>query len=114
MTSPRAGGRILILKWPWLELILSSAKTMEIRGVAFRKGRYYLGFKKNIYGWVCFGDAIRIANVEQWNELRHRHRVPSPQLPYKKTFGSPILSVQSLSPIPFKHPRGAIAIVRYH
>ena len=31
-------------------------KTMEIRGLALRRGRYFLGFKKNIYGWVEFGD----------------------------------------------------------
>ena len=86
---------------------------MEIRGVAFRRGRYFLGFQRNIYGVVELGDPLRISYVNQWKELRQRHRVMSGALPYKKTFGSPILSVQALSAIPFHHPKGAISIVKY-
>ena len=87
---------------------------MEIRGVAFRHGRYFLGFQRNIYGWVELGDPMRIASVKKWNELRQHHRVPSEALPYKKTYGSPVLHVQALSAtIPFRHPKGAISIVKY-
>ena len=87
---------------------------MEVRGVAFRRGRYFLGFKRNVYGWVEFGDPMRIASVEQWHELRHLHRVESPSLPYKRTFGCPILRAQALStPVPFTHPKGAVGIVKY-
>ena len=110
---PQTGDRILILKLHWLSLILKSEKTMEIRGVAFRRGRYFLGFQRNIYGVVELGDPLRIANVHQWNELRRRHRVTSEHLPYKKTFGSPVLRVQALSAIPYHHPKGAISIVKY-
>ena len=110
---PQTGDRILILKWHWLSLILKSEKTMEIRGVAFRRGRYFLGFQRNIYGWVELGDPLRISNMNQWNELRRRHRVPSETLPHTKTYGSPILRVQALSAIPFHHPKGAISIVKY-
>ena len=112
--TPRVGDRILVLKWPWLELILLRRKTIEVRGVAFRRGRYFLGFKRNVYGWVEFGDPMRIASVEQWQELRHLHRVESPSLPYKRTFGCPILRAQALStPVPFTHPKGAVGIVKY-
>ena len=110
--TPQVGDRILVLKWPWLELILLRRKTIEVRGVAFRRGRYFLGFKRNVYGWV--GDPMRIASVEQWQELRHLHRVESPSLPYKRTFGCPILRAQALStPVPFTHPKGAVGIVKY-
>ena len=112
--TPREGDRIMVVKWHWLQLILSQEKTMEIRGVAFRRGRYFLGCKKNVYGWVEFGDPMRITSVNQWETLRHRHRVKSPDLPYKKTFGLPILRAHGLSePVPFNHPKGAVGIVKF-
>ena len=112
--TPREGDRIMVLKWHWLQLILSQAKPVEIRGIAFRRGRYILGFKKNVYGWVEFGEPLRITSVEQWDALRHRHRVPANDLPYKKTFGLPISRVHALSePVSFNHPKGAVGIVRF-
>ena len=112
--TPREGDRIMVLKWHWLQLILSQAKTMEIRGVAFRRGRYFLGCKKNVYGWVEFGDPMRITSVDQWETLRHLHRVKSPERPYNKTFGLPILRAHALSkPVSFNHPKGAVGIVRF-
>ena len=114
MAQQRPGDRILVLKWHWLQLILSGTKTIEIRGVAFKRGRYFLGFKKNVYGWIEFGDPARIADQKQWVALRHRHCVPTHEMPYKKTFGCPILRVQRLSePVPYSHPKGAIGIVKY-
>ena len=114
MTQPRPGDRILVLKWHWLQLILSGTKTIEIRGVAFKRGRYFLGFKKNVYGCIEFGDPARIATQKQWVALRHRLCVPTHEMPYKKTFGCPILRVQRLSePVPYYHPKGAIGIVKY-
>ena len=113
MTIPTAGDKILILKWQWLQLVLDQSKRMEIRGLPLRQGRYFLGFKKNIYGWVDFGDAQRIINLHQWNKLRSRHLVPWAKLPYKKTYGLPILRAQRLSqPVAFFHPKGAVGIVR--
>lgn len=113
MTTPTAGDKILILKWQWLQLVLDRSKRMEIRGLALRRGRYFLGFKKNIYGWVEFGDAQRIFDLRQWKNLRSRHRVPCANLPYKKTYGLPILCAHRLSqPVAFFHPKGAVGIVR--
>lgn len=103
----------MILKWHWLQLILDRRKKMEIRGLALRRGRYFLGFKKNIYGWVEFGDAQHIVNVHQWNKLRSQHFVPCTNLPYKKTYGLPVLQAQRLrEPVSFFHPKGAQGIVR--
>ena len=113
MNMPSSGDRILVLKWHWLQLILGRRKTMEIRGLALRRGRYFLGFKKNIYGWVEFGDPQRIVNLQQWNQLRSRHLVQRGDLPYKKTSGLPILRAERLSePVHFFHPKGAVGIVR--
>ena len=113
MNAPSVGDKILLLKWDWLQLILDRRKTMEIRGLPLRRGRYYLGFKKNIYGWVEFDDPQRIANLREWNQLRSRHLVQRADLPYKKTCGLPILQVERFSePVPFFHPQGAVGIVR--
>ena len=113
MSVPAPGDKIIVLKWHWLQLILDRSKKMEIRGLALRRGRYFLGFKKNIYGWVEFGDPQRIVNLQQWDQLRPRHLVPVVDLPYKKTCGLPILRAKRLrEPVPFFHPKGAVGIVR--
>ena len=113
MNTPRTGDKILVLKWQWLQLILDHKKTMEIRGMALRRGRYFLGFKKNIYGWAEFGDALRVVNLKQWNQLRTRHLMSHTELPYKKTHGIPILKAKRFSePVSFFHPKGAVSIVR--
>ena len=39
---PKPGDRILIFKEPWLRLVLSGKKKMEVRGAPY-KGMYYLG-----------------------------------------------------------------------
>ena len=113
MNTPGIGDKILVLKWHWLQLILNDKKTLEIRGMALRRGRYFLGFKKNMYGWVEFGDPMRIVNLQQWNQLRYRHLVQRADLPYKKTYGLPILQTGRFSePMPYVHPKGAVGIVR--
>ena len=109
--SPQKNDRILIVRQPWLQLILAGQKTMEIRGAPYR-GKYFLGNKKMIYGFVDFGQPIPITTDAQWNGLRHHHLVNAPNPPYKRTFGLPILSVHGMSPTPFHHPRGAVGIVR--
>ena len=86
---------------------------MEIRGAQHRAGKYFLGYKKMIHGFVVLGRPIPITTDVQWNALHPQHLVNAPSPPYKRTFGLPILSVQSMSTTPFYHPRGAIGVVRY-
>ena len=40
---PRPGDRILIFKAQWLQLVLSGEKKMEVRGAAYKSGKYYFG-----------------------------------------------------------------------
>ena len=113
MISTQRGERILVFKWQWLQLLLDGNKTLEIRSLALRKGRYLLGCKGEIFGWAEIGHPMHIENIAQWEALRHRHLVPLEVLPYKKTYGLPILRVRRMrKPIPFVHPRGAVGIVR--
>ena len=112
MSLPKPGDRILIVKEPWLSLILAGKKKMEIRGARLSSGKWYLGFKKQIYGVMVTGKAQHIPTSNQFRELRGLHRV-SGSLPYKKTFGLPIQHVSVLKPMFFTHPRGAQSIVLY-
>ena len=113
MVGPQPQDRILILKKSWLELILDGSKTMEIRSMRLSPGRYWLGNEKMIYGSVKIGVAIPVLSVEQWRSLRPRHLCDNDALPYKNTFALPILSAQVTRRVPFRHPRGAIGIVKY-
>ena len=44
--GPQPADRILILKQPWLDLILQGTKTLEIRSRPLSAGSYWLGHKK--------------------------------------------------------------------
>ena len=113
MIAPNKAEKILIFKWQWLELVLDGRKTLEIRSMALRSGRYFLGFKGEIFGWAEIGNPMKIESVEQWEALRRQHLVALEALPYRKTYGLPILRVKRLRKrIAFAHPRGAIGIVR--
>ena len=114
MVMPRNGDRILVLKQNWLSLVLDADKRMEIRSKRLRAGKCFFGWKGTIYASATLGDAVEIRDAHQWESLRHLHRVPGNVLPYKRTFGLPIQSVERLSPsVPYHHPKGAVGIVIY-
>ena len=113
MTMPRKGDKILVIKEPWLSLILDGRKKMEIRGSALRAGKYFLGRAKKIYGEMTTGPPRHIPDSQAFRQLQALHRVSGP-CPYKKTFGLPILRVRSIAQrVSYKHPRGAIVVVRF-
>ena len=63
---------------------------------------------------VALGAAEPIRTLKEWNARRNEHRVTAESLPYKNTFGLPILSVEALRPpVRYTHPRGAVGIVIY-
>ena len=103
----------MILKKHWLKMILSRKKTMEIRGRAFKPGNYHLGCKGVVRGMAILGDAVPIPDEKTWTNHREEHCVESAQLPYKKTWGLPIVVAKSLRPVPFVHTHGAVSIVKY-
>ena len=113
MEAPQPNDRILLLRQPWLELILAGQKTLEIRGRALSPGKYWLGHQKMIHGFVMLGEATRIHSDGAWRNLAHKHRVDLPRLPYKKTYGLPVLRAQVTRRVPYVHPKGAVVVVRY-
>ena len=113
MASPKKDDKILIFKEKWLKLIISGKKTLEIRCQPYKAGNYWLGFGGRIYAKAELGEPICIQSDEEWAALKEQHCVDSASLPYKKrNFGLPILSVTKVSPTTYRHPRGAIGIVR--
>ena len=113
MSESGGGDRIVVFKREWLDLILSGEKNMEIRGQRLKAGSYYLGCKGYVYGKAVFGDALLIRSCRQWKDLKQQHRVDKARLPYKRTWGLPILLVHVFgSPFAYQHPRGAIGIVK--
>ena len=104
----------MVFKEGWLSLILAGKKTLEIRALGYNSGKYYLGCKGVIRGVMQLGDPMRIESDSEWIGLRNEHLVDSPERPYDKTYGLPILSVSKLpAHVRYQHPRGAVGIVVY-
>ena len=114
MVSPREGDKILVLRSGPLNLILSGAKTMEIRCKRLKPGTYFLGHRGRLYGSVRLSSPQRIVTTDAWAALRHEHCVQGDTLPYATTFGIRISDRETFSdPLPYRHLRGAIGIARY-
>ena len=113
MQAPAHGDRILLLKEPWLQMLLRGEKTLEIRGCPLAAGPAWLGTRGTLYGSCVLGQPFAIGTADEWTALRSRHLVQGPP-PYKHPWASPLLDVRRLTPLqPYRHPMGAIGIVRY-
>ena len=109
---PSPGDRVLIYRPECLQLVLAGAKTLEIRGVPYKPGKYVLGTRGQIYGQARLGRAYPVHTLRDLARTRHQHKMVCAKLPYQKTYAIPILEFAPLS-ARYRHPRGAIAIVRY-
>ena len=111
---PQPGDRILILREPYLSLILNGTKDLELRALQYTPGRYWVGRNQLIYGQVSLGPPFRINSDRQLQDLFSRHQFPGQRLPYRRTFAFPIVDYRVVHPpIPYEHPRGAVGIVKY-
>lgn len=110
--KPSHGDKILLLKPQFVELILRGVKNLEIRSAPYRAGIYYLGSGGLIYAQVRLGHAIPIHSMRDFVRSKHQHRMVCGKLPYKKTYGLPIMECVQMS-ARFRHPRGAITIARF-
>ena len=109
---PKRGDKFLVYRKGIIEMILAGEKTLEIRSRRFKAGRYFLGCRSCIHAAARLGPAFRIDNFGDFERLRHSHMMSADALPYNPTWALPIERVEQLS-IPYKHPRGAITIVRF-
>ena len=65
-----------------------------------------------IYAQAHLGRALLAENFRHFRRHQDAHRVFTNNLPYKKTYLIPILTLKKIKR-PYVHPRGAIGIVKY-
>jgi len=112
--APENGERIMVFKGQWLLRILLKEKTLEIRGARYAGNTYLLGCRGKIFARATFGEPVRIETLEQWRDLRPKHRVSGCKLPYKKTWGLPLQELIAFrQPYDYKARRGAVGIAIY-
>jgi len=110
---PARGDRILILKQPFLDLILSGVKTLEIRSRRLARQKFFLGCRGHIYGSATVSDAV-VVTAQEWRAMIPLHRWDVAEPPYARTWAHTLTQVvRSAAPLPYRHPRGAIGIVLY-
>ncbi len=101
----------LIIKSPWIELILQGFKTWEIRGSNITtRGKIALikqGTGK-VYGTVDLVDS-KALKLDEYHQSEHFHRIPKEKAPpYKKIYAWILNNPEIFTePIPYKHPQGA-------
>jgi len=103
----------LIIKKQWLNKIFDGIKTWEIRGCNTKiRGKILLiqSGTKHIYGECELVDCIKLNLKDyQLNTNKHCIKTNLDTLPYKNTYAWVLNNVKVYkSPIPYKHPIGAI------
>ena len=109
------GASILIIQQPWIELILSGVKTLEIRGKICKKPggeRVYLALSGG--GGIVLGSAEFVAchgpfSKAEWTSRRREHCVEAAKLPYGTTFGWEVRKPQRFrAPVRYAHKPGVV------
>jgi hypothetical protein len=104
----------LIIKSPWIELILAGSKTWEIRGSNTNiRGKIAL-IKSGtgmVFGTIDLVNSKKL-DLHEYQQSEQYHRIPKSEClvaPYKNThawiFKNPILFK---IPVPYQHPMGAV------
>jgi hypothetical protein len=110
----------LIIKSPWVDLILSGEKTWEIRGNSTKKRGWIALIKsgsKKVIGICQIVDVIGPLTMDELLGSFGKHRMPTSEiresgLPYPRTYAWVIRNpVELADPILYKHPMGAITWV---
>ena len=107
--APQVNDRIMVVREPWLDLILSNTKTMEIRGCKARPGLVWVATKGLIYGQVQITKTIDMS-PEEFAARRAEHHWPEDRgLPYERLCGLLLANASRLpEPIGYWRPPAAI------
>ncbi|ETT45240.1 hypothetical protein C162_21928 [Paenibacillus sp. FSL R7-269] len=105
----------LVIKPKWADLILSGAKTWEIRGSRTGK-RGTVGIIKSgtgkVFGTVEISGCVPLT-MYAWDANQDKHFVPYADINYKTPYawvmGNPVIFSE---PIPYIHPQGAVIWVK--
>ena len=106
----------LIVREPWIDLILAGAKTWELRGSSTQAVGQRIGLIRGGSGTVVgVCNVVDVVGPLGLAELRRnvaRHKVPKTELtelPYDRTFAWVLSNARAFtSPVPYRHPRGAV------
>ena len=106
----------LIIKRPWIDLILSGKKIWEIRGNLTRKrGKIELIQSTSglVIGCCELIDCIKL-DISEYKKSIKKHCIDNvSKLPYKSIYAWVISNpIRYKSSIPYKHPKGAIIWVK--
>ena len=116
-TQPVLGESFLIVKPEWQELIYCGSKTIEVRHRKLKPGRWFMGHKTEINGFVVVGEAFIIRDDAHWKELAHAHCVHTEERLYSKAnvscWANPLSQATRVQSVRYLHPRGAIGIVKF-
>ena len=80
---PAVGDRVLVMRQPWLDLVLSGEKTLELRATRHALGRVWVGMGGKVYGGVTIAGS-RVLSEAEFYELADQHLWPrDAALPYE-------------------------------
>ncbi|CAJ1412828.1 unnamed protein product [Effrenium voratum] len=109
---PAVGDRVLVMRQPWLDLVLSGEKTLELRATRHALGRVWLGMGGKVYGGVTIAGS-RVLSEAEFHEFADQHLWPrDAALPYeRRVCGLALTAPQRLAePIPYWRPPGAVGV----
>src|SRR3954469_20558612 len=106
----------LVVRSPWVEMLLSGEKTWEIRGAATKvRGRIALirGGSGLVVGTCRLSGCVGPLDRKSMAANADRHRVPADLLTgglsYVRTFAWVVEDARPLTPpLPYRHPPGAV------
>ena len=104
----------LIIKAPWIDLILSNQKIWEIRGFNTKIRGQILLIKSGtgkVFGTANIVDSFELT-LEQFQKSYFQHKISIDafaKLPYKHKYAWVLTNAKSyINPIPYDHPQGAV------
>jgi hypothetical protein len=109
----------LIIKSPWIDMILAGEKTWEIRGSLTRvRGRIALikSTSGQVWGTCEVADCVGPLSLGDLRGGAALHRIPQErlaELPYPRTYAWVLRDAKPLvRPVSYVHPSGAVIWVR--
>lgn len=110
----------LVIKSPWIDLILAGHKTWEIRGSQTNKRERIVLIKSRsgtVFGTCRIVDCLGPLSPEQMRANMDKHQVPLQRiergLGYPQTYAWVLADARPLAkPVPYQHRSGAVIWVR--
>ena len=101
---PCLGERIMVIKEPWLQLILNKLKTMEIRRSPAEPGKTWLAFDGQVFGAAYISHCVQITR-EEFEATREQHQHLGDMPPHAKVYALTLQNIVRLeSPVPHYRP----------